>query len=142
MLRTTCIRIHLGINRTGAHVWESGQRNCCCLRQADFPVEGIGKGCNAARWTRRWGPHRAHSVDLRERSLRALTSGMPMAEVAHVFDVGRQPVSLAPSAGRQSRIDSGARGRAARRSRLAHAGGCCTRCHLGRALCAMGDQSG
>ncbi len=30
---------------------------------------------------------RAYSVDLRERSLRALTSGMPVAEVARLFDV-------------------------------------------------------
>ncbi len=30
---------------------------------------------------------RAYSVDLRERSLRALTSGMPAAEVARLFDV-------------------------------------------------------
>lgn len=30
---------------------------------------------------------RAYSVDLREWSLRALTSGMPMAEVARLFDV-------------------------------------------------------
>ena len=30
---------------------------------------------------------RAYSVDLRERSLRALASGMPPAEVAHLFDV-------------------------------------------------------
>ena len=30
---------------------------------------------------------RAYSVDLRERSLRALASGMPAAEVARLFDV-------------------------------------------------------
>lgn len=30
---------------------------------------------------------RAYSVDLRERSLRAMTSGMPVAEVARLFDV-------------------------------------------------------
>lgn len=30
---------------------------------------------------------RAYSVDLRERSLRALTSGLPAVEVAHLFDV-------------------------------------------------------
>jgi transposase len=30
---------------------------------------------------------RAYSVDLRERSLRALASGMPAAEVAQLFDV-------------------------------------------------------
>ena len=54
---------------------------------------------------------RAYSVDLRERSLRALTSGMPMAEVARLFDVSvaslyrwrrRQADGLALTPGRSS----------------------------------------
>lgn len=35
----------------------------------------------------RWAMPRAYSVDLRERSLRALAPGMPAAEVPHIFDV-------------------------------------------------------
>ena len=36
---------------------------------------------------------RAYSVDLRERSLRALASGMPAAEVVHLFDVSASSLS-------------------------------------------------
>lgn len=36
---------------------------------------------------------RAYSVDLRERSLHALTSGMPVTEVAHIFGVSRSSLS-------------------------------------------------
>jgi len=36
---------------------------------------------------------RASSVDLRERSLRALTSGMPVVEVARLFDVSVSSLS-------------------------------------------------
>jgi transposase len=36
---------------------------------------------------------RAYSVDLRERSLRALASGMPMTEAAALFDVSRSTLA-------------------------------------------------
>lgn len=45
---------------------------------------------------------RAYSVDLRERSLRALTSGMPAAEVARLFDV-----SVSSLARWRRRLDAG-----------------------------------
>jgi transposase len=54
---------------------------------------------------------RAYSVDLRERSLRALTSGMPVAEIARLFAVSlssldrwrrRQDAGLSLTPGRSS----------------------------------------
>ncbi len=36
---------------------------------------------------------RAYSVDLRERSLRALASGMPVAEIVQLFDVSRSSLA-------------------------------------------------
>src|SRR5215207_4103343 len=62
-----------------------------------------------------WGMSRAYAVDLRERSLRALASGMPAAEVARLFDVSAS--SLYRWRQRQARGDGLDPGRSSGRPR-------------------------